>query len=100
MKTINELDKWCNADGMGDEEAIPIYVLRKSAIEDVKELFKKHIFKSKELQKLGLLDEKIEVEELQTHTVLKINKNIELEWIKAKIEYIMEKFNLTEEDLL
>ena len=39
MKTINELDKFCNAD-TGEVDAVGIYTLRESAIEDVKEIQK------------------------------------------------------------
>ena len=87
MKTIKEIDKFCNADGMGEEEAISIWLLKQSAIEDVKR-FKKDI----------------EYEEDQAE----LNKGISyvvrcvcltrIFELKSKIEYIIEKFNLTNED--
>ncbi len=91
MKTINELIKQAEEDNSERETISSIWTddLIKSAIEDVKR-FKKDI----------------EYEEQQAE----LNKGIyyvvrcvcltRIFELKAKIEYIIEKFNLTEEDLL
>jgi len=90
MKTINELIKQAEEDNSERETISSIWTddLIKSAIEDVKR-FKKDI----------------EYEEQQAE----LNKGIyyvvrcvcltRIFELKAKIEYIIEKFNLTEEDL-
>jgi len=84
MKTINELDKFCNAD-TGEVDAVGIYTLRESAIEDVKEL-RKELSEWEEQTKYMDGDALRNAQEGIIRT-------------KAKIDYIMEKFCLTEEDI-